>query len=92
MNSQLHQNYPNPFNIETRIPFTLGAGAEVTLDIYNLTGQLVQRLNLGFKSRGEHAAVWNGRDSSNKILPSGIYLAQMRAGAFTALRRLLLLK
>lgn len=40
----LNQNYPNPFNPSTKIPFTLGASARITLKIYDLTGKLVSTL------------------------------------------------
>lgn len=40
-NFVLKQNYPNPFNPSTTIPFDIPAKSEVTLSIYNITGQKV---------------------------------------------------
>ncbi len=92
MMSSLFQNHPNPFNAQTKIAFRLGDSSNVTLDIYNITGQLIRRLDLGRRNEGEHSATWDGRDSSQHIAPTGVYLVQMRAGDFTALRRLTLIK
>ena len=41
-------NYPNPFNPETWIPYDLAQDAEVHVHIYNLKGESVRRLSLGF--------------------------------------------
>ncbi len=92
MNSQLHKNYPNPFNLETRIPVRLGAEAAVTLDIYDVTGGLVRRLDLGVLHPGEHMAAWDGLDFTGQAAPSGVYFIQMRAGQFTALQKAVLQK
>lgn len=39
---ELLGNYPNPFNPVTHISFSLPSIAEVTLNVYNVTGQFVQ--------------------------------------------------
>ena len=48
----LLQNYPSPFNPETWIPYTLGKEIEVTIQIYDVDGQLVRTLSLGRKPAG----------------------------------------
>ena len=35
----LHNNYPNPFNPVTNIAYDIPEVAQVTLDIYNISGQ-----------------------------------------------------
>ena len=61
-------NYPNPFNPETWIPYRLAEDAVVTLTIYNSSGALVRRLELGHQSAGFYtsrgkAAYWDGRNN-----------------------------
>ena len=48
----LLQNYPNPFNPETWIPFILAEDADAEIAIYDINGQLVQRLELGHRVAG----------------------------------------
>ena len=40
-------NYPNPFNPETWIPYDLVQDANVQIEIYNLSGELINKLNVG---------------------------------------------
>lgn len=93
----LLQNFPNPFNPETWIPFELIKPAEVTIHIYNLKGQLIRTVNLGHKQAGfyiskDKAAYWDGKNQSGERASSGIYFYTIRAGNFTATRKMILLK
>ena len=63
----LLRNYPNPFNPETWIPYQLAESAEVTLTIYDMNGQLVQRLAVGHQAAGMYksrsrAIYWDGQN------------------------------
>ena len=50
--TQLLQNYPNPFNPETWIPFELSRDTEVTITIYDVSGQQIRQLDLGLTLAG----------------------------------------
>jgi len=73
----LHQNYPNPFNPSTRIVFDLPDNIEVNVAIFDVQGKIVYEIANDFMQAGKHTAVWNGRSSDGKILPSGIYFTRM---------------
>ena len=73
----LHQNYPNPFNPSTQIVFDLPDNSEVNVAIFDVQGKMVYEIANGFMLAGKHIAVWNGRSSDGKILPSGIYFTRM---------------
>lgn len=93
----LLQNYPNPFNPETWIPYQLSEAAAVTSTIYNVVGNVVRVLDLGNQAAGfyrsrSQAAYWDGRNSLNERVASGIYFYQIQAGEFSATRRMLILK
>lgn len=95
--TQLAQNYPNPFNPETWIPFNLEKSGDVTIRIFNVTGQLVRMLSLGQKTAGfyltqDKAAYWDGRNNQGERAASGTYFYTLTSGEFTATKKLTILK
>ena len=90
----MHANYPNPFNPETWIPYQLAAPAEVTLTLYGMNGGAVRRLELGHQAAGlyqsrSRAVYWDGRNQDGEPVASGLYFYTLRAGEFTATRKML---
>ena len=91
--NSLGAGYPNPFNPATTIAFSLAEPEAVDLAVYDLTGRLVRVLLAGESmTAGEHAAVWTGRDDRGRDLAAGVYLVRLKAGDFSAVRRLTLIK
>ncbi len=88
----LAQNYPNPFNPSTKISYGLEVGGHTTITVYNLLGQRVAGLLDEFQSAGNHTATWDGLDSQNEPVPSGIYFYRIRSGAFEQTRKMVLMK
>jgi flagellar hook assembly protein FlgD len=90
----LLQNYPNPFNPSTTIEFSIPADYRgyVSLRIYNMLGVVVRELVAGELAAGNYRQVWDGLDGSGHRLPTGLYVYQLRAGNFSAARKLLLVK
>jgi len=99
---QLEQNYPNPFwsaatsrfagNPTTTISFALPEAGEVSLAIYNAMGQLVRKLVAGEMAQGRHSIVWDAKDDRGLQMASGMYLYVIKAGSFSAQRKLILMK
>lgn len=90
-------NYPNPFNPETWIPYHLATDAEVTLTIYDVSGNTVRALTLGHQSAGIYesrarAAYWDGRNNLGEPVASGVYFYTLTAGDFSATRKMLIRK
>ena len=90
-------NYPNPFNPETWIPYQLAKPAEVNVSIYAADGKLVRTLALGHRQAGIHenksrAAYWDGKNAQGEPVASGIYFYTLKAGDFTATRKMLIKK
>jgi hypothetical protein len=88
----LHQNYPNPFNPETRISYDLGSLSDVTLEIYSSLGQLVRTIVRGQQTTGSYVVSWDGRSDAGMPVASGVYLTRLRAGEFTAVRKIMLIR
>ncbi|MCH7731056.1 MAG: lamin tail domain-containing protein [Candidatus Marinimicrobia bacterium] len=84
---RLYQNYPNPFNPVTTIEYQLPNSSFVDLVVYNIQGQLIERLVHVQQSPGTYMIKWNASNVS-----SGIYFYKISAGEYTLSRKLLLLK
>jgi len=89
---ELQQNYPNPFNPATRISFALPQAGEVSLSIYNTNGQLVKQVASGRYASGRHTLVWDATNERGERVASGVYLYVLKAGDFSAQRKLVLMK
>ena len=95
--TKLLQNYPNPFNPETWIPYQLREDADVVIRIYAATGGLIRTLNLGYKQAGfytdkEKAVCWDGNNEAGEHVASGVYFYSVKAGDFTATRKMVILR
>ena len=90
-NFALLQNYPNPFNPSTTIEFSIPQGSNVSIEVFNVIGELVASLVNQSLDAGYHRFNFN---ASN--LPSGTYVYQLKAtgqnGTFVDTKKMLLLK
>jgi len=73
----LSQNYPNPFNPKTTIKYELPNSGDISLKIYNVTGQLVRTLVNNYEEAGYHSIEWNGDDENGRSVASGIYIYRL---------------
>ena len=90
-------NYPNPFNPETWIPYDLAEEADVRITIYNLKGETVKQLKVGFQAAGTYrtrsqAAYWDGCNSVGEPVASGVYFYTLQAGQVKASRKMVIAK
>ncbi len=89
----LNQNYPNPFskgaagNSTTNIKYSIPRSEFVTLKVYNSLGQQVAVL----KNRFQRAGIYRVHFDASK-LASGVYIYTLRAGNFSASKKMILLK
>lgn len=84
----LHQNYPNPFNPETTIWYELPKSALVSIEIFDITGRLVETVVKAKQSAGKHTLKF-----SAERLSSGVYFYRLRADKnFLATKKMVVLK
>ncbi len=101
----LFPNYPNPFSRTTSIPYSvqrrrgpegqrgdLSACHSISLSIYNLAGGLVRTLVDAKEQPGHHTVIWDGRDSSGKEVPAGVYFCTLAVGNSSATNKVLLVR
>jgi beta-glucanase (GH16 family) len=89
---ELKANYPNPFNPHTTISFSLKEASEISLEIYNLYGQRIKVLSSGSFAAGDHSVNWNGTDSGNRPVASGLYFYRLHTPHGVATKKCILLK
>ena len=87
----LYQNHPNPFNPSTNIGYQLAKNNHVKITIYNTMGKLVKILVDDFQSSGFRTVKWNGRNSNDDNVSSGIYFYSIHSGEFQATKKMILL-
>jgi hypothetical protein len=90
--TELQSNYPNPFNPETTIRYSVKETSPVTIEVYNLKGQLIRTLVNEVKTAGNYSVVWNGRDSHNQPVSSGVYFYKMNAGKYSSTKKMIMMK
>jgi hypothetical protein len=88
----LRQNAPNPFNPATWIPYQLDRESRVVIRIYDISGQSVRTLDIGQKAAGVYRTHWDGKNQAGHAVGSGVYFYSMKAGPFSATRKMLLLR
>ncbi len=88
----VHQNFPNPFNPETKIRFETPETEYVTINIYNITGQLVKSLVNNTLFAGYHEIVWDAKDNLGYNVGSGVYYYHITAGSHKSVRKMVLLR
>ena len=88
----LGQATPNPFNPATKISYFIPENEFVSLVIYSVDGRVVKTLVSGQQSLGRYEVFWNGEDNNGRRVASGTYLYGLKAGPFTELKKMTLVK
>ncbi len=85
-------NFPNPFNPETEISFYLENPENITLTIYSIKGRQVLTLIDKYMNKGMQVIKWDGKDTSGRLVNSGIYFARLTTEHSNEEIKMLLLK
>jgi len=83
---------PNPFNPCIAIKYSIAAGDDARLAVYDINGSLVKNLAAAAGAAGSGTVVWDGTDSSGRSLPSGTYFVRLSSGSHLDMRKVTLLK
>lgn len=79
--------YPNPFNPTTSIEFSLDRVSNVSIDVFDLSGRLIDNIMSGALNAGNHTVTLSGHD-----MTSGVYIVQMRDDNRVSQRKVTLVK
>lgn len=83
----LSDAYPNPFNPTTQMSLTLNRSAEISVQVFNMAGQLVDVIANGKMASGNYNFTWNGTNAS-----SGIYFIKTEVGREVHKQKIMLIK
>jgi hypothetical protein len=94
LGNDLYSNYPNPFNPSTTISYSIAEASNVTIDIFNIKGQKINRIFSEYvqEVHTKRNIVWNGDDAAGNQVTSGIYFARIKTTSFTKTTKMLLTK
>lgn len=84
---RLYQNYPNPFNPHTTIRYHISEAGHVMLEIFDVTGRNIQKLDQGWRSSGIHTLQFNASSYA-----SGVYVLSLTSGGISVNRKIMFLK
>ena len=82
-----NQAYPNPFNPATNIQFDLPEDTDVLLEVYDISGRIIEELHNSTMQAGYHSITWDAT-----MYSSGIYFVKLHAGSFHHTQKLMLVK
>jgi len=83
----LEQNFPNPFNPSTLIKYSIPEDDFVSLNVYNLLGEIVATLVNQTQEAGRYEINFDASD-----LSSGIYVYNLKSGNLNSGKKMLLMK
>jgi hypothetical protein len=79
------QNYPNPFSGSANVDVELAEDADLSMEVVNLVGQTVQRVDKGFVKAGTHTLQINGTD-----LETGVYFYNVNINDETITKKMVI--
>ena len=75
--AQIRGAYPNPCEGPTRFSFTLERAGHVAVEVFDVQGRLVRRLDGGSHGAGAGEIAWDGRDALGGLVANGQYLSRI---------------
>jgi hypothetical protein len=79
--------YPNPFNPTTQMSLTLNTSADVSVQVFNMNGQLVDVIASGKMASGNYSFTWDATSD-----PSGVYFIKTEVGSEINSQKIMLIK
>lgn len=84
--------FPNPFNNSVNIEFDLRKKIFIQIEIFDIKGQLVQRIAEQEFPQGNYKLKWDAKNENGFSVSSGFYIVSVSSNTFRVSRKILLLK
>ena len=86
-NSELSQNYPNPVKNSTTFPYQINETGNVTFNVIDISGRIVDVINVGNKTQGSYKL-----NMSTEKLNTGIYFVSMNVNQHSSIKKMVVIK
>lgn len=83
---------PNPAASGTNVSFRSIGHAPLTLAIFDISGSLVEQIDLGTLPPGMNTHYWDGCDKTGSTLASGVYFLRLSSTELQAVSRVVLIR
>jgi len=83
---------PVPVRATTTASFRAPSAGPVTLEVFDIAGRLVTRVEERAAAAGPYSISWNGRDARGAEAGSGVYFLRVSAGTLSATERTVVLR
>jgi len=95
--NNLSIDWNNPFNPAkgnyTKIRYIVEKDKHVVIRIYDMSGKLIKTLVDDDKLNNVvYTQVWDGRNEDGKLVASGVYFVNIKAGNFTKTEKIVVIK
>ena len=83
---------PNPAPGSATFAFVLPRAGTARVEIYDVGGARVRRLDTGALSAGSHPLAWDGRDTGGRAVRPGVYVVRLEAAGEARTQRLVVIR
>jgi len=86
-------NVINPLRGETvKVTYTITQTGMVTINVFDLKGDIVDVLYRGQRTAGEYSTSWDGRNRGNRVVARGVYFIKIVGPGINEIRKVLVVK
>ncbi len=78
---------PNPFHTKTKLSYELLRKEEVRIQVYDISGRLIETLVKGQQAKGHYEVIWNAENQQN-----GLYFIHTQMGTYSEVMKCVLQK
>jgi hypothetical protein len=84
--------YPNPFCEKIHIALESPEDIQVSVEVFDLIGRLIKRLDTKNDYFRGSAFIWDGTDSRSELVPSGLYFIRAQLNNCLVTKRIVLIR
>ena len=88
----MSSNYPNPFNPSTKFKVSLPESSNLNIQVYDMSGKLIQTIHSGSIASGTHQFEWNAKNYEGTKVASGVYFLRAESAGIVKMNKIMLVR